>query len=79
MKPTSNIAFKEWAVLCAALGAGRQTIILRKGGIDEGREGFRVKHDEFWLLPTQFHQEPSQLTPDAQPLWRQVQSELLLP
>jgi hypothetical protein len=79
MKPTSNIAFKEWAVVCAALGAGRQTIILRKGGIDEGREGFRVKHDEFWLLPTRFHQEPSQLTPDAQPLWRQVQSELLLP
>jgi hypothetical protein len=79
MKPTCNIAFKEWAVVCAALGAGRQTIILRKGGIDEGREGFRVKHNEFWLLPTRFHQEPSQLTPDAEPLWQQVQSELLPP
>ena len=30
-------------------------------------------------MPTRFHQEPSQLTPDAQPLWRQVQSELLPP
>ena len=79
MKPTCNIAFKEWAVVCAALGAGWQTIILRKGGIDEGREGFRLMHNEFWLLPTRFHQEPSQLTPDAQPLWRQVQSELLPP
>ena len=75
MQSTNNIAFKEWAVVCAALGAGRQTIILRKGGIDEGRDGFRVQHNEFWLLPTRFHQEPSQLTPDAQPLWRQVEAE----
>jgi hypothetical protein len=75
MQSTNNIAFKEWAVVCAALGAGRQTIILRKGGIDEGREGFRVQHNEFWLLPTRFHQAASQLTPDAQPLLRQVEEE----
>ncbi len=79
MQPANRIAFKEWAVVCAALGSGRQTIILRKGGIDEGRDGFHVKHNEFWLLPTRFHQEPSQLTPDAEPLWRQMQSELLPP
>ena len=52
----TNIAFKEWAAVCAALGAGRQTIILRKGGIQEGREGFRVRHRQFWLYPTHFHQ-----------------------
>jgi hypothetical protein len=75
MQSSNNIAFKEWAVVCAALGTGRQTIILRKGGIDEGRDGFRVRHNEFWLLPTRFHQEPSQLTTDAQPLWRQVEAE----
>ena len=75
MLTTNNIAFKEWAVVCAALGTGRPAIILRKGGIDEGRDGFRVQHNEFWLLPTRFHQEPSQLTPDAQPLWRQVEAE----
>ena len=73
MLPQNNIAFKEWAVVCAALGSGRQTIILRKGGIDEGRDGFRVDHNEFWLLPTRFHQDPSQLTPDAQPLWQEIQ------
>ncbi len=75
MQTSSNIAFKEWAVVCAALAAGRQTIILRKGGIDEGREGFRVAHYEFWLLPTRFHQDPSQLTPDAKPLWQQVHAQ----
>ena len=57
MLAENNIAFKEWAVVCAALASGRQTIILPKGGIDEGREGFRVKHREFWLLPTRFHQD----------------------
>jgi hypothetical protein len=74
MLSSNNIAFKEWAVVCAALNSGRQTIILRKGGIDEGREGFRVEHREFWLLPTRFHQEASQLKPEAQPLWDEVQS-----
>lgn len=73
MLKSNNIAFKEWAVVCAALETGRQMIILRKGGIDEGREGFRVKHNEFWLLPTRFHQDASQIVPDALPLWQQVQ------
>jgi hypothetical protein len=75
MLATNNIAFKEWAVVCAALSSGRQTIILRKGGIDEGREGFRVKHREFWLLPTRFHQDASQLTADARTLWEEVQNQ----
>lgn len=74
MLPANNIAFKEWAVVCAALNSGRQTIILRKGGIDEGREGFRVQHSEFWLLPTRFHQDASQLKPDARPLWDEVET-----
>jgi len=61
----SSIAFKEWAAVCAALAAGRQTIILRKGGIAEGAAGFRVAHREFWLYPTQFHQAPEALVPAA--------------
>ena len=44
-------AFKEWAVVCEALGDGRQSIILRKGGIAEGREGFAFAHGEFFLFP----------------------------
>ncbi len=65
MLSVNNIAFKEWAVVCAALAAGKQTIILRKGGIDEGCDGFRVQHGEFWLLPTRFHQDASALKPGA--------------
>lgn len=48
-------AFKEWQVICDALASGRQSILLRKGGIHEGRAGFSFAHDSFFLLPTKFH------------------------
>ncbi|TAG10579.1 MAG: DUF1802 family protein [Verrucomicrobia bacterium] len=49
------IGFKEWQVVCDAIGNGRQTLILRKGGIHEGRDGFHFAHREFFLFPTRFH------------------------
>ncbi len=55
------IAFKEWTLICDALGRGQQSIILRKGGIAEGRDGFRFKHEEFLLFPTLFHEQVSKL------------------
>jgi hypothetical protein len=58
-----RIAFKEWAAVCAALAAGKQTIILRKGGIAEGPGGFQAEHSQFWLYPTNFHQGAEALTP----------------
>lgn len=51
------VAFKEWAGVCQALRDGRQTIILRKGGVSEGPDGFRPEHDAFWLYPTSVHQQ----------------------
>ena len=61
-----NIAFKEWALVCAALGRGEQSIILRKGGIAEGRAGFRFQHPEFLLLPTLFHEQAAKLRVPAE-------------
>jgi len=52
-----SIAFKEWSLICEALGSGQQSIILRKGGIAEGRDGFRFLHPEFVLFPTWFHEQ----------------------
>jgi hypothetical protein len=52
-----SVGFKEWALVCRALGDGRQSIILRKGGIAEGRGGFQFQHDEFFLFPTFFHEQ----------------------
>jgi hypothetical protein len=56
-----SIGFKEWALVCEALGGGHQSIILRKGGIAEGRAGFRFQHEDFLLLPTLFHEQVSKL------------------
>ena len=52
-----SVGFKEWALVCEALGRGEQTILLRKGGIAEGRAGFQFQHGEFFLFPTFFHEQ----------------------
>ncbi len=59
-------AFKEWAVIVDALGHGIQSIILRKGGISEGRGGFKMEHPRFLLFPTLFHQQRDSVLPAAQ-------------
>jgi len=51
------VAFKEWAVICRALAEGRQSVILRKGGISETGGEFRPEHERFLLLPTHFHEQ----------------------
>lgn len=57
ISPVAQPAFKEWEAIVEALGQGAQILILRKGGIAEGRGGFQAKHDKFWLFPTRFHQQ----------------------
>ena len=52
-----SVGFKEWALVCEALGRGEQSILLRKGGIAEGRAGFQFQHAEFFLFPTFFHEQ----------------------
>ena len=58
-------AFKEWHVIIEALGAGEQILILRKGGIAEGRLGFEVEAPRFWLFPTRFHAQLEKTKPAA--------------
>jgi len=59
-------AFKEWAVVVDALARGEQIVILRKGGIHEGRGGFQVGHDRFLLFPTRYHQQGESVVPGAE-------------
>lgn len=62
-----SVGFKEWAVVCEALGRGEQSILVRKGGIAEGREGFGFHHSEFFLFPTFFHEQVVKVrTPGAE-------------
>ncbi len=57
-----SIGFKEWAIVCKAISSGDQSVIIRKGGIHEGRDGFRFQHDEFYLFPTLFHEQVARTT-----------------
>lgn len=74
LMPVNRFALKEWAVVCAALADGRQTALLRKGGIAEGPEGFRPEHDQFWLMPTRFHQSADELIPGGADLLPEVEA-----
>ncbi|MDB6064572.1 MAG: hypothetical protein JWR26_780 [Pedosphaera sp.] len=67
-----RVGFKEWAVVVDALGRGEQIIILRKGGISEGRGGFQMEHSRFLLFPTLFHQQRESVVPGAQGRYDQI-------
>lgn len=56
-----SAGLKEWAIVCEAMGRGEQSVILRKGGLAEGREGFAFRHAEFFLFPTFFHEQIDQV------------------
>lgn len=66
-------AFKEWQGICEALASGGQSIILRKGGIHEGREGFSFAEESFLLFPTRFHGQADAIrtaAPPEKPEWQ---------
>src|SRR5712672_413788 len=74
MQMSSNIAFKEWAVVVDALGHGEQILILRKGGIREKRGEFHVDHKTFWLFPTQYHEEERSVIASKRPALRELRA-----
>lgn len=61
MERESRSALKEWEAVEQILAAGSASLLLRKGGIWEQKQEFRVEHREFWIFPTHFHQNPHEL------------------
>jgi hypothetical protein len=57
---------KEWSAAVHALLAGRQTVLLRKGGIHEKR--FEVSAGEFLLFPTVAHSHADRVRPEHRDL-----------
>lgn len=50
-------ALKEWAIAVEALLAGELILLIRKGGIHEGKAAFTAPSDRFFLFPTHEHQQ----------------------
>ena len=67
-----EIALKEWSGICRALGDGRQTILLRKGGIAEENGVFRPEFPRFCLYPTLLHQVQQGLRDCAPQEFREI-------
>ena len=62
------VGYKEWDAVCDALLGGQQHLLLRKGGIHEGREGFSFREERFVLFPTRFHAQAAQVRVTGGPI-----------
>jgi len=61
-QPETVLALKEWAAVVHALVDGRQTVLLRKGGIHEKR--FTVRGSRFVVFPTVAHSHAESTRPE---------------
>ncbi len=61
-----KVALKEWGAITSGALEGRISVLVRKGGILEQREGFSAQHEAFWLYPTFLHQNAAELRPAFQ-------------
>ena len=64
--PALTPALKEWSAAIHALLDGRQTLLLRKGGIHEKR--FEVAASRFLLFPTVAHSHAERVRPEHRDL-----------
>ena len=67
MLSSNSLALKEWAVIVQALAAGKQTLLLRKGGLYERHGHFSAEPTEFFFFPTYVHQMEQGVTIAAAP------------
>ena len=65
-------ALKEWHCNVEALKHGWMDVLVRKGGILEQKDGFKVEHREFYLFPTYLHQKSEALNAKFQNKWDEL-------
>ena len=66
------IALKEWAVVVAAMKQGLHSVLLRKGGLADKGQEFRMEHSKFLLFPTYEHQSDVMIAGPHKDLYRQA-------
>ncbi len=64
MQSTITQALKEWTTAVDALTTGKTIMLLRKGGIKEEGNSFKVAYNQVLLYPTFEHQRPELLKAD---------------
>lgn len=66
MLSSNSLALKEWAVVVQSLAAGKQILLLRKGGLYERQGKFSTEPTEFFFFPTYVHQMEQGVTTSAE-------------
>lgn len=67
MLSSNALALKEWAVIEQVLAEGKQTLLLRKGGLHERHGRFSTEPTEFFFFPTYVHQMEQGVVSEAAP------------
>lgn len=67
-----DIALKEWAVVTAAMQQGFQHLLVRKGGLADKDQTFKMDYRKFLLFPTYEHQKNEMIAAQYQDLYQQV-------
>ena len=70
-----SVALKEWDLTISLLLAGKQAILLRKGGILEAENEFVLEHQRFLFYPTFSHQDPRMVKSAHRAVIRHAKSE----
>ena len=60
-----SLGFKELSSVCEAVGAGRQSLLLRKAGLRESTAESVFESRSFYLLPTRYHERKKGGSPDG--------------
>ena len=60
-----SLGFKELASVCAAIGTGKQALLLRKAGLRESTADSVFTTRSFYLLPTQYHEKKKTESPEG--------------
>lgn len=68
-------AFREWAVICEALGRGEQSLLLCKGDFGDDEAELPVDRKQFWLYPTFPPQQHDGINDQARPILNQIEAE----
>jgi hypothetical protein len=58
-----RFVLKEWSAIETALRLARQCLLLRRGGLADGRSGFVIESEHFLIYPTYEHQHSQWVQP----------------
>ncbi|MBI2119861.1 MAG: DUF1802 family protein [Elusimicrobia bacterium] len=73
-----KVALKEWAVVVQAIKLGCHHLLLRKGGLADKKQEFKLEQEKFFLFPTYEHQKIQLIQNKVHALYNETIKNFLL-